>query len=181
VSVYYNTYSICKWIIVIIDLYLVSDACVFFFVSCLFNDTYQLYRLYGVGTVHDCEWWIGNNMEWKDRGLFKTCRVLLSSGQYSASYPEVSGSNLNPEPDSPDWEFSRFPQYLQANFGIVPWIRPRPLPSTSFPTRHSTLEVYIQNYWMYREIKQEYILYFKIPSQFFSQWFQEMEEIPVSG
>jgi hypothetical protein len=32
-----------------------------------------------------------------------------------------------------------FPHSLQANTGIVPQIKPRPLPSTSFPIRHSPI------------------------------------------
>jgi hypothetical protein len=33
---------------------------------------------------------------------------------------EVPGSNLGPKTGYPDWRFSRFPQSLQANAGIVP-------------------------------------------------------------
>jgi hypothetical protein len=33
--------------------------------------------------------------------------------------------------------FRGYPQTLQANAGIVPIIRPRPLPSVSFPIRYS--------------------------------------------
>jgi hypothetical protein len=37
--------------------------------------------------------------------------------------------------------FSGFPQSLQANAGIVPDIRPPPLPSKSFPIHHSLITI----------------------------------------
>jgi hypothetical protein len=61
---------------------------------------------------------------------------------------EVPGSNLGPETGYPDWGF---PQSFQANTEIVPFIRPRPLSSTSFSihyslsSSHSTL--YSLRYW----------------------------------
>jgi hypothetical protein len=45
-----------------------------------------------------------------------------------------------------DWGFSDFPQFLQANVGIVPWYRPRPLPATSFPTFVSINRTNIRRY-----------------------------------
>jgi hypothetical protein len=43
---------------------------------------------------------------------------------------EAPGSNLGPETGYP--EFLWFSQYYQENAGLVP-VRPRPLPSASFP------------------------------------------------
>jgi hypothetical protein len=46
---------------------------------------------------------------------------------------DVPGSNISPETGCPDWAFPGFFfQFLQANAGIVPSVRPRPLLSTSF-------------------------------------------------
>jgi hypothetical protein len=46
--------------------------------------------------------------------------------------PEVHGTNLVWDTECLDW-FSRFSSAMQTNSGIVPWIRLRPPPCTSFP------------------------------------------------
>jgi hypothetical protein len=54
----------------------------------------------------------------------------------SASYREVAGSNLGLETDYSE-VFRDFRQSHQTNAGIVPYIRPLPLPSRSFSLHHS--------------------------------------------
>jgi hypothetical protein len=49
---------------------------------------------------------------------------------------KVPGSYLSLKKGYPEG-FRCFPQSLQANAGIVPDIRPRPLPSAPFPIYHS--------------------------------------------
>jgi hypothetical protein len=49
----------------------------------------------------------------------------------------VHGSNLGFGTGYFDWCFPWFSQFLQANAGIAPKIRPRPLPYVYFPNHHS--------------------------------------------
>jgi hypothetical protein len=52
---------------------------------------------------------------------------------------EVPGANPARHTYCPDWALSWFPLSLEANARIVSLIRPRPLPSTSFPIHYSLL------------------------------------------
>jgi hypothetical protein len=59
-----------------------------------------------------------------------------------ASYSRGGGgvfplSNFSPETGYPDWYFRGFSQSLRANVEMVLLIRPRPLPSLSFPIQYS--------------------------------------------
>jgi hypothetical protein len=52
---------------------------------------------------------------------------------------EVPGSNLGPVAVYDDWGFRGFTQFIEATAGIIPQIRPRPLPTKSFPINHHSL------------------------------------------
>jgi hypothetical protein len=49
---------------------------------------------------------------------------------------DVPVSNIGPETGHPHWGFSWFSSLPQYKSGIVPYIRPQPLPATSFPIHH---------------------------------------------
>jgi hypothetical protein len=63
----------------------------------------------------------------------KLAQVVTSVG----CIREVLGSNLGPYIDYPEWSFRCFPQSLREDAGIVPQIRPLPIPFTSFPIYYS--------------------------------------------
>jgi hypothetical protein len=68
---------------------------------------------------------------------------------------EVTSSNLDLEMDILIEGFRGFPKFFQENAGIVPWIRPRPLSTTSFPIHYSSYHSTIHNlrYWQGRKLQ----------------------------
>jgi hypothetical protein len=65
-------------------------------------------------------------------------RTTLSSGQHSSFV--IGSTRIQISARTPiNMSCSWFSQYLQPNTRIVSFIRPRPLPSTSFPIHHSII------------------------------------------
>jgi hypothetical protein len=71
--------------------------------------------------------------------LCEVCNFYFPSHLIIFRILKVPGSNLGPEIGYPGWEFHGFLQSLQANAEKAPEIRPRQLPSISFPIHYSLI------------------------------------------